>query len=70
MPAAAARGVRVLFSDKGVLADDVIRTLVAAEPAAVRWSWPPPTALWPTRSAPRGAHPVPSAVLLTRLGRV
>ena len=27
-----ARGVRVLFSDAGVLADDVIRELVAAEP--------------------------------------
>ena len=32
VPAAAPRGVRVLFSDPGVLADDVIRALVTAEP--------------------------------------
>ena len=31
-PTRGARGVRVLFSDPGVLADDVIRALVAAEP--------------------------------------
>ena len=33
VPASVPRGVRVLFSDRGVLADDVIRNLVAAEPA-------------------------------------
>ncbi len=32
-PVAAPRGVRVLFSPRGVIADDVIRDLVAAEPA-------------------------------------
>ena len=31
-PTRGSRGVRVLFSDPGVLADDVIRALVAAEP--------------------------------------
>ena len=33
VPAAPRRGVRVLFSPPGVIADDVIRDLVAAEPA-------------------------------------
>jgi len=32
-PVAAPRGVRVLFSPRGVIADDVLRDLVAAEPA-------------------------------------
>ena len=32
-PVTAPRGVRVLFSPRGVIADDVIRDLVAAEPA-------------------------------------
>jgi YacP-like NYN domain len=31
-PVNAPRGVRVLFSPRGVIADDVIRDLVAAEP--------------------------------------
>ncbi len=68
-PPRGARGVRVLFSEPGVLADDVIRSIVAAEPhgrpvavvtsdravvASVR-SW--------------GAYAVPSAVLVTRLAR-
>jgi predicted RNA-binding protein with PIN domain len=68
-PTRGSRGVRVLFSDAGVLADDVIRELVALEPegrplivatsdravvASVR-RW--------------GAHTVPSAVLLGRLVR-
>lgn len=69
VPTTTLRGVRVLFSEPGVLADDLIRDLVAAEPqgrpvvvatsdqevaAAVRRS---------------GAYSVPSAVLLTRLPR-
>ncbi|MEJ8279801.1 NYN domain-containing protein [Pseudonocardia spirodelae] len=67
-PVRGSRGVRVLFSDAGVIADDVVRDLVAAEPAGrpllvatsdqeiVRWV------------RRRGAHTVASAVLLRRLG--
>jgi len=70
VPAAAPRGVRVLFSDKGVLADDVIRSLVAAEPGGR-----PVVVATSDRAVADsvrrgGAHPVPSAVLLSRLGRV
>lgn len=70
VPAAAARGVRVLFSDKGVLADDVIRTLVAAEPAGRPLVVATSDRAVADSVRARGAHPVPSAVLLTRLGRV
>ncbi|PWK82608.1 putative RNA-binding protein with PIN domain [Lentzea atacamensis] len=70
VPAAAPRGVRVLFSDPGVLADDVIRALVTAEPEGR-----PVVVVTSDRAVAdsvrrRGAHPVPSAVLLARLGRV
>jgi len=70
VPAAAPRGVRVLFSDPGVLADDVIRALVTAEPEGR-----PVVVVTSDRAVAdsirrRGAHPVPSAVLLSRLGRV
>ncbi|RZQ59401.1 NYN domain-containing protein [Amycolatopsis suaedae] len=70
VPTAASRGVRVLFSDKGVQADDVIRSLVAAEPGGR------PVVVATSDKAVvdsvrrKGAHPVPSAVLLSRLGRV
>jgi predicted RNA-binding protein with PIN domain len=69
VPTAAPRGVRVLFSDPGVLADDVIRALVAAEPEGR-----PVVVVTSDRAVAdsvrrRGAHPVPSAVLLARLGR-
>jgi predicted RNA-binding protein with PIN domain len=68
--AAAPRGVRVLFSDPGVLADDVIRALVTAEPEGR-----PVIVVTSDRAVAdsvrrRGAHPVPSAVLLACLGRV
>lgn len=64
------RGVRVLFSDPGVTADEVIRSLVAAEP-----SGRPLVVVSSDREVAdgvrrKGAHPVPSAVLLERLGRV
>jgi len=65
----APRGVRVLFSDAGVLADDVIRALVAAEPRGR------PVVVVTSDQAVaasvrrRGAYPVPSAVLLARLTR-
>lgn len=69
VPTAAARGVRVLFSDPGVLADDVIRTVVAAEPEGR-----PLVVVTSDRAVAdsvrrRGAHPVPSTVLLARFGR-
>lgn len=70
VPTAAPRGVRVLFSEPGVLADDVIRAVVAAEPEGR-----PVVVVTSDRAVAesvrrRGAHPVPSAVLLARLGRV
>jgi predicted RNA-binding protein with PIN domain len=69
VPTTAPRGVRVLFSDPGVLADDVIRALVTAEPEGR-----PVVVVTSDRAVAdsvrrRGAHPVPSAVLLARLGR-
>lgn len=70
VPTAGPRGVRVLFSDPGVLADDVIRAMVAAEPEGR-----PVVVVTSDRAVAdsvrrRGAHPVPSAVLLTRLARI
>ncbi|MFB9902449.1 NYN domain-containing protein [Allokutzneria oryzae] len=70
VPQAPPRGVRVLFSDPGVLADDVIRALVTAEPEGR-----PVVVATSDRAVAdsvrrRGAHPVPSAVLIARLGRV
>jgi predicted RNA-binding protein with PIN domain len=68
-PARGSRGVRVLFSDPGVLADDVIRALVAAEPKGR------PVLVVTSDKAvvgsvcAQGAHSVPSAVLLARLAR-
>jgi predicted RNA-binding protein with PIN domain len=64
------RGVRVLFSDAGVTADEVIRSLVAAEP-----SGRPLVVVSSDREVAdgvrrKGAYPVPSAVLLDRLSRV
>jgi predicted RNA-binding protein with PIN domain len=69
VPTTTPRGVRVLFSDPGVLADDVIRALVTAEPEGR-----PVVVVTSDRAVAdsvrrRGAHPVPSAVLLARLGR-
>ncbi|QWF78162.1 NYN domain-containing protein [Amycolatopsis sp. CA-230715] len=70
VPAAAPRGVRVLFSDPGVLADDVIRSLVAAEPGGRPLIVATTDRAVADSTRHAGAHPVPSAVLLTRLGRV
>ncbi len=63
------RGVRVLFSEPGVLADDVIRSLVGAEPKGR-----PVLVVTSDRAVAesvrrRGAHALPSAVLLARLVR-
>lgn len=68
-PPRGSRGLRVLFSDPGVLADDVIRSLVAAEPEGrpVLVATSDRAVVASVRK--RGAYSVPSAVLLTRLGR-
>ena len=63
------RGVRVLFSTPGQTADDLIRRLVAAEPAGrpiVVVSTDREVAEGAKRA---GAHPVPSVSLLARLER-
>lgn len=70
VPTTSPRGVRVLFSDPGVLADDVIRAVVAAEPEGR-----PVVVVTSDRAVAdsvrrRGAHPVPSPVLLARLTRI
>jgi predicted RNA-binding protein with PIN domain len=68
-PVAAPRGVRVLFSRPGQTADDLIRDLVAAEPRGrplVVVSSDREVADSVRRS---GARPVPSTMLLRRLGR-
>jgi predicted RNA-binding protein with PIN domain len=68
-PLRGSRGLRVLFSDEGVLADDVIRTLVSAEPQGR------PVAVATSDRAVvesvrrRGAYSVPSSVLVKRLVR-
>ncbi|MEJ2861877.1 NYN domain-containing protein [Actinomycetospora flava] len=70
VPTHSVRGVRVLFSDPGVLADDLIRHLVGAEPEGR-----PLVVVTSDRAVVdsvrrQGAHPVPSSVLLTRLSRI
>ncbi|WP_033295571.1 NYN domain-containing protein [Amycolatopsis jejuensis] len=70
VPAAVPRGVRVLFSDRGVLADDVIRSLVAAEPKGRPMVVATSDRAVADSVRAAGAHPSPSAVLVTRLGRV
>ncbi|MBK1786225.1 NYN domain-containing protein [Prauserella cavernicola] len=70
IPAAAPRGVRVLFSDPGVLADDVIRSLVASEPRGRPIVVATSDQAVVTSVRGSGAHAVPSAVFLARLGRV
>ncbi|MBB3661191.1 MULTISPECIES: NYN domain-containing protein [Prauserella salsuginis group] len=69
VPAANPRGVRVLFSDPGVLADDVIRDLVAAEPHGRPVIVATSDQEIVTAVRRSGAHAVPSDVLLARLGR-
>ncbi|HKS48995.1 MAG TPA: NYN domain-containing protein [Amycolatopsis sp.] len=70
VPTAAIRGVRVLFSKRGVLADDVIRELVAAEPTGRPLVVATSDRAVADSTRSLGAHSVASAVLLTRLGRV
>ncbi|WP_425565131.1 NYN domain-containing protein [Saccharopolyspora taberi] len=70
VPAAGPRGVRVLFSDPGVQADDVIRDLVAAEPQGRQLVVATSDRAVVESVRRRGAYAVPSAVLLARLTRV
>ncbi|WP_186382499.1 NYN domain-containing protein [Amycolatopsis rhizosphaerae] len=70
VPTAAIRGVRVLFSDPGVQADDVIRSLVRAEPAGRPLVVATSDRAVADSTRGVGAHSVASAILLTRLGRV
>ena len=68
-PTRGSRGVRVLFSDPGVLADDVIRALVAAEPQGRPVVVATSDKAVVTSVCAQGAHSVPSRVLLQRLAR-
>ncbi|HVH22565.1 MAG TPA: NYN domain-containing protein [Pseudonocardia sp.] len=68
-PTRGSRGVRVLFSDAGVLADDVIRELVAVEPAGRPIIVATSDQAVVTSVRRRGAHTVASTVLLGRLVR-
>lgn len=70
VPAAGGRGVRVLFSDPGVPADDVIKAIVAAEPTGRPLIVATADREIVDSVRARGAHPVASIVLLDRLGRV
>ena len=70
VPAAGPRGVRVLFSDPGVQADDVIRALVAAEPHGRQLIVATSDREVVASVRERGAYAVASAVLLARINRV
>ncbi|MGH3491784.1 MAG: NYN domain-containing protein, partial [Sciscionella sp.] len=69
VPAASRRGVRVLFSKAGVLADDVIRRLVRAEPQGRPLVVATSDRAVVESVRAHGANPVASAVLLERLQR-
>lgn len=70
VPTATFPGLRVLFSDPGVLADDVIRALVHAEPDGRPLIVATSDREVVDSVRRRGAHTVSSAVLLARLVRV
>jgi predicted RNA-binding protein with PIN domain len=70
VPATGPRGVRVLFSERGVQADDVIRDLVAAEPMGRQVVVVTSDRAVATSVRRSGAYAVPSAVLLDRITRV
>ena len=70
IPAAGARNVRVLFSDPGVLADDVIRSLVLAEPQGRPLVVATSDQAVVNSVCAAGSYAIPAAVLLARLGRV
>jgi predicted RNA-binding protein with PIN domain len=62
--------VRVLFSEPGVQADDVIRALVDAEPRGRQLVVATSDRAVVTSVSQRGAYAVSSAVLLARINRV
>nr|WP_228045968.1 NYN domain-containing protein [Saccharopolyspora sp. HNM0983] len=70
VPSAGPRGVRVLFSEPGVQADDVIRDLVSAEPPGRQLVVVTSDRAVATSVRHRGAYAVPSPVLLERMARV
>ncbi|MFR9729181.1 NYN domain-containing protein [Saccharopolyspora sp. MS10] len=70
VPTAGPRGVRVLFSDPGVIADDVIRALVTAEPQGRQLVVATSDRAVVASVRHGGAYAVASAVLLDRLNRV
>ncbi|SDX31921.1 Predicted RNA-binding protein containing a PIN domain [Saccharopolyspora shandongensis] len=70
VPTAGPRGVRVLFSEPGVQADDVIRDLVSAEPKGRQVVVATSDRAVVTSVRRRGAYAVSSAMLLARLNRV
>jgi predicted RNA-binding protein with PIN domain len=63
------RGVRVLFSANGQLADDLIRQLLRAEPAGRPVAVASSDAEVAAAARAAGAWPVPASVLLSRLER-
>ncbi|RRO14893.1 RNA-binding protein [Saccharopolyspora rhizosphaerae] len=70
VPTSRPRGVRVLFSESGVQADDVIRDLVAAEPEGRQVVVATSDRAVVSSVQRRGAYAVSSAMLLARLNRV
>lgn len=64
-----ARGVRVLFSAAGVIADDVVRDVVAAEPVGRPLVVASSDREVADSVRAVGAHTVASAVLVERLAR-
>nr|WP_308197973.1 NYN domain-containing protein [Saccharopolyspora soli] len=70
VPTTGPRGVRVLFSEPGVQADDVIRDLVSAEPKGRQVVVATSDRAVATSVRRRGAYAVSSAMLLARLNRV
>ncbi|WP_373689971.1 NYN domain-containing protein [Saccharopolyspora gregorii] len=70
VPTAGPRGVRVMFSPPGVIADDVIRELVVAEPQGRQLVVATSDRAVVTSVRRTGAYAVASAVLLERLNRV
>jgi predicted RNA-binding protein with PIN domain len=70
VPTTGPRGVRVLFSEPGVQADDVIRGLVDAEPQGRQIVVASSDRAVAASIQRRGAYAVASAVLLDRINRI
>ncbi|GII01949.1 NYN domain-containing protein [Planobispora takensis] len=69
VPVSAPRGVRVLFSAPGQIADDLIRQLVRAEPVGRALAVVSSDREVAESVRRMGARPVPAGLLLKRLGR-